>query len=119
MAKDLVAKKKTTGGASKRRKRSHKGGVLMSSGKKVPSRADLGRKHARRGQQLNVHRARGFQHGLGYYHVDESWRTFGRFGRWMFHDDEEQIMEESSEEERQLIPQPQKQKKGTVKDPIV
>ena len=54
MAKDLVAKKKTTGSASKRRKRSHKGGVLMSSGKKVPSRADLGRKHARRDQQLNA-----------------------------------------------------------------
>ena len=39
--------------------------------------------------------------------MDESGRTFDRYGRWVFHDDKEQTVEELTEEEGELIPQPQ------------
>ena len=38
--------------------------------------------------------------------MDESGRTFDRYGRKIFHDQEEQTMKESSNEEREPTPQP-------------
>ena len=97
MAKDLVAKKKTGGGASKARKKSGKGATAASQGKgkkvperKVPSRADSGRKH---GGMSGGTPAVGLNRGPGFYHTDAQGRTFYRYG-----EGETQTVTESSDD---------------------
>ena len=66
----------------------------MQPPKKVPSRNDLGRKHAGR-----VMMAGGFEHGKGYYLEDEQGQLFDQYGDRVYREGEEQMVEEISDEE--------------------
>ena len=105
-SRDLVVKKKTSGGATiGKGKKLRKGGVPTAAGtgkrvllKKVPSRKDSNQKHAG-GKGFKGTVARGFQHGLCYYTTDDQGQVSDQYGHQVFRDNEEQMVEESSDEE--------------------
>ena len=112
MAKDLVAKKKTGGEASKARRKSGKGATVASWGKgkkvpekktqkKVPSRADSGRKH---GAKSGGTPAVGLSQGPGFYSTDEQGRTFDRYGKRIYLEGETQTVIECSDDDLGLQP---------------
>ena len=113
MAKDLVAKKKTRDEASKAKKKSGKGATVASQGKgkkvlekktpqkKVPPRADSGRKH---GGMSGGTPAVGFSQGPGFYHTDEQGRTFDRYGKRIYLEVETQTVTESSDNDMGVQP---------------
>ena len=84
---DLVAKKKTSGGVTIGKGRKwRKGGVPSAVGvgkkvlpKKVPSKKGSNRKHVG-GKGFMGTSARGFQHGLGYYTMDDQGWVFDQYG---------------------------------------
>ena len=112
-AKDLVAKKKTRGGASKAKKRSKKGATAASWGKgkkilekktpqkKVPSRADSGRKH---GGMSGSTPAMGLSRGPGFYCTDKQGRTFDKYGKRIYLEGETQTVTESSDDDLGVQP---------------
>ena len=112
-AKDLVAKKKTRDGASKAKKRSKKGATVASWGKgkkvpeketpqkKVPSRADSGRKHGGISSDTS---AASFGQRPGFYRTDEQGRTFDRYGKRIYLEGETQKVTESSDDDLGIQP---------------
>ena len=112
-AKDLVAKKKT-GVEQARPRRGPRKGPLRLPGKKgkkvlekktpqkkVPSRADSGRKH---GGMSSDTPAASFGQGPGFYHTDEQGRTFDRYGKRIYLEGETQTVTESSDDDLGVQP---------------
>ena len=65
----------------------------------MPSQKDSGQKHA---GGTGFSAASVFQHGLGYDTTNSQGHTFDYYGRRVFGDDEEQTVEGSSDEEREV-----------------
>ena len=98
-----MAKKRVGGGA---KKKSRKGATVASMGKgkkilvkAVPSKSDSGQKHG--GMLLGASRQMlvGFSHRPKFYRTDEQGRVFDKYGKRIYQEGEEQMVEESSEEE--------------------
>ena len=101
-SKDLVAKKRMGEGSVREQRKSEKRATIASKKKgkkvpekKVPSKADSDRKHWGVGGKPSATS----QAGAGCYQIDKQGRTYDRYGRCVFADDEEQTVGNTSDEE--------------------
>ena len=92
------------GGGAKEKSRKGATVASMGKGKKipvkaVPSKSDSGRKHGGMLLGASGQTLVGFSHGPKFYRTEKQGRVFDRYGKRIYQEGEEQMVEESSEEE--------------------